>query len=147
MKIKSLLILALFLMATVATAPLAATSNPSPASPGYTPMVIPILGSYTTSTTGIIKFTTPNGYRVVNANVNARASSGTNPTLKVLAKSASFTLFSTSGAITPGTVKQATLAAAPKITDESAVTMDLVIGGTDTPTWSDITVMLLLKRL
>jgi hypothetical protein len=140
----SILSLALIMITTVV---FAATTNPSPASPGYTPMVIPIMGDYTTSKTGIIKFTAPYRFRVVNATVNARASSGTNPTLKVRALSGVLGLYSTSGAITAGTVKQATLAASPIIVDESAVTMDLVIGGTDTPTWSDITLMLLLKRL
>lgn len=122
----------------------AATANPSPASTGYTPMLIPVMGNYTTTRTGIVKWKAPNGYRIVAANATARQSGGTSPTLKVRGNSGSFTIFSTS--VTAGTVADAKLSASPKMTDEDNVTLDMVIGGTS-PVWRDITFFILLKRL
>lgn len=124
---------------------LAATSNPSPASPGYTPVVIPIMGQYSSSRTGIVKFTAPSGYRVVNATATARASSGDAPTLTVDVKSGSTSMFSTPVAVTAGAIATAVLGTAPNIADESTVSVDLAIGGS-TPLWQDITVFMLLKR-
>ena len=123
----------------------AATANPSPASPGYTPMVIPVFGTFTgASTKTVIKFKAPNGYRVMAANATARASSGTNPTLKLVGKSGAYVNYS--GTITAGAAPKDLATTAYKITDEVAHQIDLVVGGTS-PVWKDITVMLLLKRL
>ncbi len=134
-----------FLMLLVTTA-LAATPNPSPASPGYTPMVIPVMGVYSSNVTGIVKFKAPAGYRLAHASATARASSGTNPTLTVDLKQASTSLFGTPVAVTAGAIADAVLATTPKIPDEAAVSIDLATGGTS-PKWRDITVFLLLKRL
>ena len=143
---KRYLIFALMAAVTlVAGLALAATSNPSPASSGYTPVVIPIMGQYTSSRTGIVKFTAPSGYRVVNATATARASSGTTPTLTVDLKSGSTSMFSTPVAVTAGAIATAVLGTAPNIADESTVSVDLAIGGT-TPVWEDITLFMLLKR-
>lgn len=124
----------------------AATSNPSPASPGYTPMVIPVLGSYSSSQTGIVKWKSPAGYRLVHASATARESSGTNPTLTVNMKQASTALFTTPVAVTAGAIADAVLTTAPKIPDEATVSIDLATGGTS-PVWRDITIFLMLKRL
>ena len=160
MKIKSLLILSLvlglaigFTVAADHLSPIpgagvaqAATANPSPASSGYTPLVIPLMGQYTTSRTALVKFTALNGYRVIAANATARASGGTSPTLKIRGLSGVQCIYSSSGAFVAGTTKALTLATTPKIVDESAATIDLVIGGTS-PVWSDISILLFLKRL
>lgn len=123
----------------------AATANPSPASPGYTPVIVPIMGSYTgASTKTVVKFKAPNGYRVVAVNATPRASSGTNPTLKIVGKSGAYVNYS--GTVTAGTTKDLTMTT-NRLTDEVAHQIDLVVGGTSTPTWKDITLMLLLKRL
>lgn len=142
-KIVSFLLLAVVLSIGAA---FAATSNPSPASPGYTPMVIPIMGSYSSAHTGIVKWKAPAGYRLMHASATARESSGTNPTLTVNLKQASTALFTTPVAVTAGSIADAVLTAAPKIPDEATVSIDLATGGTD-PVWRDITVFLLLKRL
>lgn len=145
MKIKVLLILSLTI--ALASAAFAATTNPSPASTGYTPVVLPIMSTYsgTATKTAVVKFTAPNGYKVVGANATARTASGTSPTLKVVGKSGTYVNYS--GTVTAAGTTKALTVTSNRITDESAVTVDLVIGGTSTPTWSDITLMLLLKRL
>lgn len=142
-KLMSFVLVALVVMAAGA---FAATSNPSPASPGYTPMVIPITGIYSSAThTGVVKFVAPAKYRIVSASANARAVTGTNPTLKVYLKSGSFTNYS--GTVsTAGTPKVLTEGSTSIIADESTVAVDLVTGGTD-PVWRDLTVFILLKRL
>lgn len=126
---------------------LAATKNPSPASPGYTPVLIPVMGIYTGAAlvkSNVVRWKAPVGYKVVAANATARFSSGTSPTLKVRGKSGTYVNYS--GSLTAGTTKDLAITT-NKITDESDVTLDLVIGGTSTPTWKDITIMLLLKQL
>ena len=117
----------------------AATSNPSPASPGYTPLVLPIMGTYSGARTGLVKFTAPAKYSIVSASVNARGVTGTDPTLKVYLKSGPFTNYS-------GTVKTLTAGTTTLIADEATVAVDLVTGGTS-PQWRDLTLFILLKRL
>ena len=136
----------LALLAMVSAVAFAATSNPSPASPGYTPMVLPIAGVYSSaSVPGVVKFKAPAGYKIVTVNVNARAVSGTNPTLTVRLKSGTFVNYS--GTVSSaGTPVDLTAGTNTKIADESTVSIDLVAGGTS-PKWRDLTVFILLKRL
>ena len=140
MKFKSILMAIMLIVATtVAGLALAATSNPSPASPGYTPVVLPIMGTYSGARTGLVKFTAPAKYSIVSASVNARGVTGTNPTLKVYLKSGAFTNYT-------GTVKVLTAGTTTLIADEATVAVDLVTGGTS-PQWRDLTLFILLKRL
>jgi len=145
MKTKLILMCALMIFTLVAAA-FAATTNPSPASPGYTPVVLPISGIYSSATgAGVVKFTAPAKYRIVSATANARAVSGTNPTLKVYLKSGAFTNFSgTVSAV--GTPKALTAGTTTIIADEATVAVDLIAGGT-APKWRDLTIFILLKRL
>jgi len=146
MKFKSILMAIMLIVATtVAGLALAATSNPSPASPGYTPVVLPIMGTYSGARTGLVKFTAPAKYSIVSASVNARGVTGTNPTLKVYLKSGAFTNYT--GTVTAaGTVKVLTAGTTTLIADEATVAVDLVTGGTS-PQWRDLTLFILLKRL
>lgn len=126
----------------------AATTNPTPASPGYTPVVFQF-ASYTSSRTAVAKWKAPVGFKIVHASATARASSGTSPTLKVRGKNGAFTSYSTT--VTVGTVRDCSLVASTPststlITDETVQTVDLVLGGTS-PSFSDITLFLWLKRL
>lgn len=145
MKFKSILTaLMLTVVLAMAGLALAATSNPSPASPGYTPLVLPISGLYSSARPGLVKFKAPNGYKIQAANVNARAVAGTNPTMKVLVKSGAYTNYS--GTLTAaGTPKDLTAGTTTLIADESTVAVDLVMGGTS-PQFRDLTLFILLKR-
>lgn len=142
-KLTSFILLAVMVFAAGA---FAATSNPSPASPGYTPMVIPLQGVFSSAShPAVVKYKAPNGYSIVTANATARAVTGTNPTLKVLLKSGVYTNYS--GTVTAaGTPKDLVASTNKKIADESTVAVDLVTGGTD-PVWTDLTLFILLKRL
>jgi hypothetical protein len=141
-----LTILGVTALLTISALSFSATSNPSPASPGYLPMVIPIQGSYTSSTTAAVKWKMPVGYKVLAASATARASSGTNPTLTVDLKTGSTSLFSTPVSVTAGSIAEATLGTTTILADEANASIDLAIGGTNTPTFTDITVFLWLKR-
>lgn len=123
----------------------AATTNPSPASPGYMVLPLQISKQWTTSTTAVVRFKAPFPCAVVNVYATARASGGTTPTLTVDVKEAGVTILSAPISVTAGTVNEGTIADAA-LADESVITVDLTIGGT-TPTWDDITVLLVLKRL
>lgn len=144
---KKILALLFTLSIMAATVCLAATSNPSPASTGFTPMVIPIQGTYssTTADAGIVKFKAPSGYKIVTVNANAKAVTGTNPTMKFRVKSGAFTNYS--GTLTAaGSPADLTAGSTVKIADESTVVIDMVSGGTS-PKWRDLTLFILLKRL
>lgn len=135
-----ILLVAVFALASMAAA---ATTNPSPASPGYETMVIPLMGTYTSTRTGAIKFTAPVGYSVKAASVNAREVSGTSPTLKIRGKNGS--LVNYSGTIAAASAKTLTVVSGASLTDETLQAIDLVAGGTS-PVFSDLTLTLFLKR-
>lgn len=125
----------------------AVTSNPSPASPGYTPVVIPIQGTYS-STQTVVKWKAPAGYRVMHASVTARAVTGTNPTLTVDVLTGSTSMFSAPIAVTAGTITDAVLGTTPVLSDEGAVSVNFTKGGSYTSGqgWKDVTLFMLLKR-
>ncbi len=141
----STLISAVLMLGLVAAA-VAATPNPSPASPGYMVLPLQISKQWTTSTTAVVKFKAPFPCVLINVYATARASGGTTPTLTVDLKEGATSKLSTPINITAGTVSEGTLTATTRIADESVLSVDLAIGGT-TPTWDDITVLVVLKRL
>ena len=139
-----LLIIVAVIGILMVTGAFAATKNPSPASPGYTTLVLPFYNA-TSSRTGAFSFKAPVGYSIKSATVTARAVSGTTPTLKVRHKDGSFVRYS--GTLTTaGTAKDLTLATSPVISDEVLQSIDLITGGTS-PVFSNITLTLFLKRL
>ncbi len=142
-KLFLLMIMMALLMPVMSTA---ATSNPTPASPGYAVIPIQVSGQYTATTAAVVKFRAPFPFQVVHISATARASGGTTPTLTVDVKQGSTSLLTAPISITAGTVSDGTLTASPSIPDESTVSVDLAIGGTS-PTWNDITVLIVLKRL
>ena len=153
MKIKSLLVLSLVLaIGCLAIMPaFAATDNPSPVSPGFSPMVIPIMGNNTSVRLNKVIWKAPVGYKIIHASAVARTVSGTSPTLKIRGKNGA--LVNYSGSIgqttTPTDLKLAPATAVagsgPNMADEGLQSVDLIIGGT-TPVWSDVTLFLFLKR-
>ncbi|MDY7033989.1 MAG: hypothetical protein SVY10_19010 [Thermodesulfobacteriota bacterium] len=119
--------------------------NITPASPGYSILPIHISGQYTASVADVVKFKLPWAHRAIGVSATARASGGTSPTLSIDVKEAGTTILSsamsiTAGSITDGVISDANLA------DEAEISIDLTIGGTS-PTWDDITVHLVLKRV
>ncbi|MBC8018606.1 MAG: hypothetical protein H7X83_08825 [Verrucomicrobia bacterium] len=142
-KLLSFILLALTMM--VANAAFAATTNPPPGAPGYLVLPFQISQQFTTTTAGVVRFKAPFGCRVMSVSASARASGGTTPTLTVNVKEAGTTILSAPVAVTAGTVSEAVISDT-RIADEAEMTIDLAIGGT-TPTWNDITVILVLKRL
>ena len=107
-------------------------------------MVLPfhISGQYTASATGVVRFRMPFPCRVLSVSATARASGGTSPTLTVDVQEGGTTILSTPISVTAGTVSFGTITD-NEIADEAIVTVNLAIGGTS-PTWNDITVMLVL---
>lgn len=149
-KIKSLLmtiIIIATIMASLITPALAATSNPSPGSSGY--MVVPLTFSRTiTATVTPIAFTVPYPARLVSVSAYVRDVdvADTNETYTVDIQEAGTTVLSATMAFTAdGQTKTGTISDAA-IADESAMTVVVTLGGT-TPSLTDLTVMLVLKRL
>lgn len=144
---KKLILLSMMFVVALAVSAFAVTSNPSPASPGYTPMVIPIMGTYS-STQTVVKFKAPNGYKLQHASVTARAVAGTSPTLTVDILNGATSLLSTPVSVAAGTITDAVLTTSPLISDEGTVNINFARGGSYSSGqgWKDITLMLLLKR-
>lgn len=122
----------------------AATTNISSASSNYHILTFPLNRQYTATTAGVVRFKMPYPARLVTVQATARASGGTSPTLTVDVQEAGTTVLSSAVSVTAGTVSEATISD-PEIADEAVVTVDLTIGGTS-PTWDDITVVMVIRR-
>lgn len=140
-----MVLVALLILAAIGA--YAATANPSPASTGYTPVVIPIMGTFSSNETHV-KFKAPNSYRVVHASATARMVTGTTPTMTVDVKSGATSMFSSPISLTAGSITDAVLSTAPNIADEGTVSVVFAKGGaySSGQGWKDITLFLLLKR-
>lgn len=122
----------------------AATKNYSEVVTGIQVVPFHISGQYTATTAGVVKFQIPFKAQVLGVSATARASGGTSPTLTVDVKEAGTSILSSAISITAGTVAEG-IVSDTSLADESAITVDLTIGGTS-PTWNDITVILTLRR-
>lgn len=143
----SIILIVSLLCAVFSGLTIAATTNPTPNSPGYTPVVLPIMSTISSATghLGTLRFTAPAGYNIVTANVSAQGVSGTNPTLKTRIKSGVYTNYS--GTISAaGASSDLVKGSTARIADESSVVVDMIAGGT-TPKWKNLTLFILLKRL
>jgi hypothetical protein len=103
------------------------------------------IGTVTADTTKKVGIKLPWKYDLLGFRTFARASSGTTPTLTADLLEAGVSVLSTPTAVvadtyTDGTVSDSALA------DEAELTVNLDIGGTDTPTFTDVTLTLCLRR-
>ncbi len=142
---KSFLIAGMMLL-LLAVSALASTPNPTPNSSGYDVLTFSINKQYTATTAGVVRFKMPWPAKLVTVQATARASGGTTPTLTVDLKEAGVSKFTTPIAITAGTVSEGVVGTIFRVADEAVMTVDLTIGGTS-PTWDDITVVMIVKRL
>lgn len=102
--------------------------------------------SVTADVTAAATIKLPFAAEIAGFSVAARASSGTTPTLAVDLKAGGNSVLSAPVAVTAATVTEATIATA-RIADEAIVTIDLDIGGTSTPTFLDVDLLLTLVRI
>lgn len=118
-----------------------AVKSPVPGVPLY-PVIINIEGQRTATVAAVCKFKTPAPWKILGVSATARASGGTTPTLTVdvLAGATPTSILSSAISVTAGTISEGTIAT-EDIADETAVQINLTIGGTS-PTWDDITVQL-----
>lgn len=120
------------------------TVNISPASSNYHILTFSLNKQYTATTTGVLRFKMPYPATLITVQATARISGGTSPTLTVDILEAGVTVLSAPVAVTAGTVAEATITDA-NIADEAVVTANLAITGTS-PTWDDITIVLVVAR-
>jgi hypothetical protein len=120
------------------------TVNISPASSNYHILTFPLNKQYIATTAGVLRFKMPYPATLITVQATARASGGTSPTLTVDILETAVTVLSAPVSVTAGTVSEATITDA-NIADEAVVTANLTIGGT-TPTWDDITIVLVVAR-
>ncbi len=123
----------------------AVTPNYSVATSSLMMMPFHVSGQYGSTTTGVIRYNTPFPVRLVGCYFNARASGGTSPTLTIDVKQGGTTLLTAPTSITVGTVSECSVIAAPDVVDEAAITVDFTIGGSS-PTWNDVTIVLVFLR-
>lgn len=122
------------------------TKNLSVASPGVVLVPLQITGDVTASTDDIAVIKLPFRAYVMGVSATARASSGTDETLTVDVEDDGTSILSAPIAVTAAAVAEGTVST-KQIADESLVSIDLAIGGTDTPTFTDITILLTLQRI
>lgn len=116
------------------------------ATPGVMTLPFVIAGQRAAGTTAAVaRFEMPFPVRVLGVSAAARASSGTNPTLTVDVEAEGDSILADPIAVTAGEVAEGVVATALVAAGEE-VTIDTVIGGTDTPTFSDITVLITVVR-
>lgn len=136
---------ALLVFAAPFSAPtFAATPNYALTQPGLVVLPFHASGQYTATVAGVVRFTMPFRARVVNVMATARASGGTSPTLTVDLLEAGVSVLSAPIAITAGTVSEGAITDAI-IADEAVTTVNFAITGTS-PTWNDITIILVVLR-
>lgn len=130
-------------------APMAATTNPSPASPGY--MVVPLVFDRTVSAVSapvIFRFKAPFPCRVISVSAAAEAidTTDTDETYTVDVQEGGTSILSAAiGIVAAATVYDGTVSDAA-LADEAVITGVLTVAGT-TPSISTVTVLLVLKRL
>jgi hypothetical protein len=112
--------------------------------PGVYMMPI-FLGTVTANATKKVGIKMPWKHELLGVRTFARASSGTSPTLTVDVLEAGTSMLSAPVACVADTYTDATVTDT-MIADEANLTMDLAIGGTNTPTFNDVTVTLCLRR-
>jgi len=122
----------------------AATVNISPASSNYHILTFTLNRQYIATTAGVLRFKMPYPATLITVQATARASGGTSPTLTVDILETAVSVLSAPVAVTAGTVAEATITDA-NIADEAVVTANLAITGTS-PTWDDITIVLVVAR-
>lgn len=122
----------------------AATSNPSPASPGYFTVPIHFDSQLTATVADKAEFTMPWPAQLVQFQCVARAGGGTSPTYTFTLQEGAGTL-ATCSPVTPGVVVEGTISDAA-VADEANITLDYASSGTS-PTLDDVTVLLIFKRL
>ena len=122
---------------------MAAVSNPSPGSPGYMMVILPMNGNHTSSTTNAIRFKMPWPATLLGASAIVRTS-GAAGTMTIDVTETGTTVLSGAISVNPTTVTEGTIA-------DSAIADEAVIGITTTISsagaiWVDPTVQLNFKR-
>lgn len=121
----------------------AATENPSPGSPGYWTTILPIMGSFTSTSamSNIVSFKSPWDATLMGFQAIAQTSGSGGMTVNF--KEAGTTVLSTPVAINTKTVAEAVVSDA-SIADEALMSIDLAI--TSGGTWKNPTVQIIWKR-
>lgn len=122
----------------------AATQNYAETIGGIQIVPFHISGQYAATTASVVRFQLPFKAQVLGVSATARASGGTSPTLTIDVLEAGTTILSSAMSITAGTVTEGVITDT-SLADEAVITVTLTIGGTS-PTWNDMTVLLILRR-
>ena len=143
-----LLMMVVLLAMSVIFAPvMAATSNPSPASPGY--MVLPLQFSRTiTATATPVTFKVPFPCAVVGVTAHAKTldTGDANETYTVDIKEGANSILSSPVALAAAATVYDGILSDTTVADEATLSVVVTLGGT-TPSLTDLTLLLVLKRL
>ncbi|MCK4536689.1 MAG: hypothetical protein KAT93_06725 [Desulfuromonadales bacterium] len=137
----------LLVMALLAMPAFAATTNPGPGSPGY--MVLPLtLDRTITATATPVTFKLPFPATVVGVTAHAKVldTGDADETYTVDIKEAGTTILSSAVSLAAQDTVYAATLSDTTLADEALVTLVVTLGGT-TPSMTDLTVLLVLKRL
>ena len=103
------------------------------------------LGTITADATKKVQFKAPFAGKVLGFSTFAASSSGTAPTLTANLLEAGTTMLSSVCSVVADTITEATISD-DSFADEALISVNLDIGGTDTPTFVDVTLLLTVMR-
>ena len=132
------------LLMAVCSPAFADTPNIPIATPGVVVLPLHLSGQVGADVDDAVTIKLPFPAKVIGVSATARASGGGTPTLAIDVLDDGTTILSAPIAITAGTVTEGTVSA-PYIADESLLSVDLDLDGTD-PTFDDITITFTLVR-
>jgi len=120
-----------------------ATPNYAETIPGIQVMTFTFPGNYNSTVTPC-KFKMPFKAEVLGVSAYVRSSSGTSPTLTIDIREGTSSILSSAISMTADTITEGTISD-KIIDDEATVSIVFTIGG-GSPQWSDITVLLTVRR-
>lgn len=104
------------------------------------------LGTRTADVTEVVSFDAPFDGKLVLFEVTAKAATGTNPTLTADIQQGTTSLLASVVSFTAGARTEATLATSTSFVKDTQISVDLDIGGTDTPTFTEVCILAGFER-
>lgn len=122
------------------------TTNLPISTPGVLLLPFTFPGANAATAVARARFDLPFPAKLLDAQASARASTGTDPTLAIDVQADGETVLNADIAVTAGSVTHGVIAT-DRLADEAELTIDFTIGGTSSPTFNDVVVVLTLVRI
>ncbi|SDG60708.1 hypothetical protein [Thalassobaculum litoreum] len=122
------------------------TKNLPISTPGVLVLPFNFPGANAATAVARARFDLPFPAKLLDVQVSARSSTGTDPTLDIDVQAGGESVLDAEIAVTAATVTHGVIAT-DRLADEAELTIDFTIGGTSSPTFNDVQVVLTLVRI